>query len=292
MKLPRPLALIDLEATGLDPEADYMIELAVLVWDGEEVVTERVRRFKPPIPIPPAATEVHHITDADVENEPPFTAAIGKALLQILAGCDLAGFNLRRLDLPLIDKQLRQVGLRLEMTGVAVVDAFGIFSKKEPRNLEAAVKRYCKREHEGAHGAGADNRATLDVLRAQIAEYEDLAPMTMAELATFSQMGDYAPVDLAGKLGRDKDGDMVFNFGQKRGTKVKDDTGFAFWMIRKDFPASTIEALEAELHRLSHEPEPDDYGTLTGQGGVEDVAETGAPIVTDPRAIGAGWEKG
>ncbi len=280
MKLTRNLCFLDIESDSLDPQTAKILELGVLVWDGEQVVTERVRRFNPGRPIPAESTAVHHITDADVANEPPFSAAIGKGLLALLVGCDLGGYNLRRLDLPLLDEELRRVGLRLDLTGVLIIDAYGIFAKKEGRTLSDAVRKYCGREHDGAHGAGADNAATLSVLQGQLAAYPDLAAMDIAELAKFSTLGEFEVVDLAGKLHRDADGFVCYSFGKSKGVRIVDDPGFADWMLSKDFSGSTKDAILAEFERIDNlEFERDPGLTLTGQGGVEDVAETGAPMV-------------
>lgn len=251
MTLSKPLAFLDIESTGLDPQSDRILELAILTFNGSEVTFERTRRFNPGVPIPPASTEIHGITDADVEHELPLSAPIGRGILTVLEGCDLAGYNLRRFDLPILDEELRRVGLRLDLAGVRVLDVFGIFAKKEARSLSDAVRKYCGREHDGAHGAAADNRATLDVLMGQLQAYPDLAALEIDKLAEFSQMSEFTPADIAGKLGLDKDGDCVYLFGKYKGMKVRDEESFADWMLnRANFPGSTCEALRAELDRI------------------------------------------
>ena len=58
-------------------------------------------------------------------------------------------------------------------------------------------------------------------------------------------------VDLAGKLYRDSDGDVCFEFGKHRGEKVRGNGSYVDWMLTKgNFPGSTREALEAELARV------------------------------------------
>lgn len=244
------LAVIDCETTGLDIQADRIIELAILVWDGAEITASSSKRFNPGFPIPPEATAIHGITDADVANCPQFDAPVARSILARLKGSDLVGYNLRRLDLPILDEELRRVGYQLDLTGVRVLDVFGIFSKKEPRALGDAVRKYCGREHDGAHGAIIDARATLDVMWGQMRAYPDLAAMSFEELAKYSTLGDYAPADLAGKLGFDSEGFLVYAFGKQRGIRVCDDPGFGEWMCNRDFPASTKEMLRVEFERL------------------------------------------
>ena len=251
MKLDRPLVFIDVEGTGTDAQADRILELSLLELDCEGVRTRTTFRFNPGRTIPAAATAIHGITDADVAHLKPIDAAAGMMVLREIEGRDIAGYNLRRYDLPILDEELRRVGMKLDLRGVAVVDCYGIFAKKESRTLSDAVRKYCGREHDGAHGADADNLATLDVLLGQMQAYPDLKAMPLADLAKFSQVDDVEYVDVARKLYRDKDGDLCYGFGKLKGVKVRDDMGYAHWMLdRADFPGSTDEALVAELERV------------------------------------------
>ena len=255
MKLDRSIVSIDLETTGVDPLVDRIVELGMeflFVGKNGAEPTRRgaSKRFNPGVPIHPDATAVHGITDADVASCPRFAEFAGK-VEETLHGKDLVGYNLRRFDLVILDEELRRCGLKLEITPAqCIIDCFGIFQKKEPRALADAVRRYCGREHVYAHSAGADAAATLDVLIGQLEAYKDLADMDLNALAVYSR-GDVEYVDLGGKFQRDADGDLVFAFGKNKGRKVRDEGGYADWMLEKgQFPGSTLEVLEAELRRL------------------------------------------
>ncbi len=255
MKLSRPIVTIDLESTGVDPVSDRIIEFGAVVLSPDGTRTEWSRRFNPGMPIPPQATEIHGITDADVAECDPFSKW-AKGIWTALQDRDIAGYSLWSLDLPLLDEEFRRCGLKLDLTGVQVIDAGGIFMNKERRRLEDAVLKYCGRSHEGAHGALPDASATLDVLHAQLEVYPDLGEMDLASLATFSRRNaedGRQPVDLAGKLYRDKEGFVRYGFGKARDKRVADDMGFGYWMLRQDnpgFPGSTCDALQAEFDRL------------------------------------------
>lgn len=249
MKLTRPLVAIDIESTGTDPVKDRIVEFAVVVLHPDGARAEWAQRFNPEMPIPPAATAVHGISDADVADCPLFRACAPR-IAAGLKGKDLAGYNLRRLDLPMLDEELRRSGMKVDLTGVQVVDCFGIFSKKEPRKLEDAVRRYCHRAHEGAHGALADATATLDVLLGEMKEYPDLDAMPLDQIAAFSQISEQRYADLAGKLYFDADGDVCYAFGKHKDRKVKEEPGYAEWMISRDFPGSTCEVLGTVLEDL------------------------------------------
>lgn len=253
LQLTRPLAIIDLESTGFDPVEDRIVEFAVVVLhpNGERIYFEQV--FNPGIHIPEEASAVHGHTDESVKDKPRFAEFAAK-IAAGLAGKDICGYNVRSMDLPMLDEELRRCNKRLDLTGVNIVDAFAIYQLKDPRDLTSAVRKFCGREHDGAHGALDDAVATLDVLLGQRAMYEDIGAMDMPALALASKRDGKDFVDFAGKLYRDADGDLRFSFGKKtRDIKVRHDQGFAHWMLDKDFPGNTKDALRLELQRIVKE---------------------------------------
>lgn len=171
--LERPLVFFDLETTGLRIGRDRIVEMALIRISPNGDVLERVRRFNPGIPIPPEASAVHGITDADVADEPSF-GAVAKSLARLLDPCDLAGFNVRRFDVPMLLDEFRRAGVAFSVESRQIVDAQMIFHREEPRDLSAAVRFYLDRTLEDAHSALADIRATAAVLGAQLARYPHL----------------------------------------------------------------------------------------------------------------------
>jgi DNA polymerase III subunit epsilon len=233
LRLERPLVVFDLETTGLDTATDRIVELAaVKLWpDGR--VEEKRRRFNPLVPIPKEATAVHGIRDEDVKDEPPFlkVAHGEKGVAAFFAGCDLAGYNVADFDILILKAELERAGERLDLSDVAVVDAYKIFSTREPRHLTAALKFYCGKEHEEAHSALGDVRATLDVLAAELERYPDL-PDTPAAIDKSLRNPEH--VDRRGKL-RWQDGQIAVAFGRHRGRTLeylaREEPDYIRWMI-------------------------------------------------------------
>jgi len=183
LRLDRPLAVIDLETTGLDVQRDRIVEIAIVKLHPDGRRERLVRRVNPGVPIPYPATRVHGIRDEDVAAAPPF-AELAAEIERLLEGADLAGFNAIRYDLPLLACEFARAGRPAVLEGRAVLDAAFIFHRKEPRHLAAALRFYCGRDLEGAHSAGADAEACLDILEAQVAHYADL-PCDAADLGAW-----------------------------------------------------------------------------------------------------------
>jgi len=105
--------------------------------NGKEEI--KSRRINPEMPIPPEATAIHGISDEDVKDCPTFKQ-IAKSLADQLEGCDLAGFNSSRFDVPLLAEEFLRAGIDFDMSKRKFVDVQIIFHKKEQRTLEAAYR--------------------------------------------------------------------------------------------------------------------------------------------------------
>lgn len=241
----RPIAFIDIEATGKKPEEDRIVEISVCILNPDLSRETRTRRLKPGIPISESSIAVHGITNEDVEECPSF-AKVAAGLLNLLSGKDIAGYNSNRFDIPMLYSEFSRAGITWDYKQHRLIDVQNIFMINEPRTLSAAVKFYCGSELEGAHGAEADINATADVFIAQYQRYSDL-PLTIDELQIYSNHGR-AILDLSGKFTYNEAGDIVFNFGKYRDNKASDHLDFVEWMYyRADFQSDTREICERIL---------------------------------------------
>ena len=243
INLKRPIAFIDLETTGINVSTDRIVELSVLKINPngkEEWLTNRVN---PEIPIPPKTTAIHGIKDEDVANSPTFKE-IAKNLAAFLEGCDLAGYNAIKFDIPVLAEEFLRTNIDFNFRKRRYVDVQVIFHKKEQRTLSAAYQFYCKKELEGAHGSKADTAATYEVLKSQLDRYNDLEN-DVEKLADFSSFN--SNVDFAGRIILDENGVEVFNFGKHKGKPVelvfKEEPAYYSWMINGDFPLYTKKVL-------------------------------------------------
>lgn len=241
LNLKRPLVIFDLETTGINISNDRIVEISIIkVSPGHEDEPEiRTRRINPEMHIPEEATAVHHISDEDVANEPTFRQ-IAHSLADFIRGCDIAGFNSNRFDIPMLDEEFHRAGVEFDFHKSRFVDVQTIFHKLEPRNLTAAYRFYCGKELIGAHGALADTKATYEILLAQLDRYDSL-PNDIIELSKFSSLNNN--VDLAGRLIYDAKGREIINFGKYKGQAAADvlakDPGYYSWIMQGDFTSDT-----------------------------------------------------
>lgn len=251
--LNRPLAIIDLETTGTDTQTDRVVEIGVVKIHPDGVREARCRRVNPGIPIPAAASAIHGIYDSDVVDQPRF-GKIAAGLLDFLKDCDLCGFNIKKFDLKILGAEFHRVGRRLSLEGRGLIDPMEIFHDRERRDLSAAVRFYCRREHAGAHGAAADAEATSEVLDAMLEHYPDLPRLVQALDVAYR---DPRAADLDGKFIR-IDGRLFFNFGKHRGRSL-DEIGlesrdYLDWMLGGCFLEDTKDLVRSALQLVEAHP--------------------------------------
>ncbi|NLP12509.1 3'-5' exonuclease [bacterium] len=249
LQLVRPLIFFDLETTGLDPQTDRIVQFAFLRVLPDHKVESWMELVNPGIPIPPEASRVHHITDEMVAGKPSMRD-LAPRISAYLAGCDLAGYNVLRFDLPFLQAELERHGQPFDTAQTHVIDCQVIFHKKEPRDLSAAVRLYCQRELSNAHDAAADIAATLEVLDGQLARYPDL-PRDLAGLSAFCSNGDRARWVTGDRKFFWRNGEAVIAFGKNRGKSLQwlyeNDPDYLRWMSEKDFNDETLALIAAAL---------------------------------------------
>ena len=244
LNLKRPIIFFDLETTGLDIAKDRIVELCYIRVEPNGNEEARSMRINPEMHIPEVASSVHGITDDDVKDCPT-CADVAPQLAATFEGCDLAGFNSNRFDLPLLAEEFMKAGVNIDLSHVQAIDVQNIYHKLEKRTLAAAYKFYCGRDLENAHSALADTQATYEVLQAQLDHYPNDLQNDVDFLAEFSRMN--RNIDVAGRFVYDESGKELINFGKYKGKAIKDvlsrDPGYYSWIMQGDFTLNTKQVL-------------------------------------------------
>jgi DNA polymerase III subunit epsilon len=255
LKLKNPLVFFDLETTGINVAKDRIVECSFLkiMPNGEKTTFNK--RVNPQMPIPLESSLIHGIYEEDIKDAPPFKQ-IAKTLANLLEGCDLAGFNVIKFDVPMLIEEFLRAGINFDIGNRKIVDAQRIFHLMEPRNLSAAYKFYCHKDLENAHSAEADNLATFEVLDAQVEFYKEKAVKDKEGKIIYPIQNDMkilheltlsAIVDFAGRMAYNSEGVIVFNFGKHKNVPVLDvlqkEPMYYDWMMKGDFPLNTKQKL-------------------------------------------------
>jgi len=244
LNLNNPLLFFDLETTGTDVARDRIVEIAAVKVFPDGQVEEKRRLINPTIPIPKEAQEIHHISDEDVKDQPTFKQ-IAKSLAQWMEGCDIAGYNSTRFDIPLLAEEFLRAGVDFDFRKRKLVDVQNIFHKMEQRTLVAAYAFYCNKTLDDAHSALGDARATYEVLKAQLDRYEGTLQNDVKFLADFTTRNRQA--DYAGRFILNDQDEVLFNFGKHKGKKVLDvlraEPSYYDWMMNGDFTLDTKKVL-------------------------------------------------
>ena len=244
LNLKRPIVFFDLETTGLDIANDRIVELCYIKVEPNGNEESKAMRLNPEKHISESATKVHGISDEDVKGCPTFRE-IAPALAETLQGCDLAGFNSNKFDIPMLAEEFLRAGVDMDFSNRRFIDVQNIYHKMERRTLIAAYKYYCGKDLNDAHSALADTRATYEVLQAQLDMYPNDLKNDMDFLSDFSTMDHN--VDLAGRFVYDEKGNEVVNFGKYKGKSVREvlmrDPGYYGWIIQSDFTLNTKQTL-------------------------------------------------
>ena len=241
--LKKPIIFFDLETTGINIAKDRIVEISILKVFPNGNKESKTWLVNPEMEIPKEASDIHGITNEKVVAEPTFNE-LASEISKMIEGCDLAGFNSNRFDIPLLAEEMLRAEVDFNMNDRVAIDVQVIFHKKEERTLSAGYQFYCGKSLENAHSAEADTNATYEILKAQLDKYDDLENDVkfLNEYSTFKKRADFA-----GFILFDDNGEEIFTFGKYKNHKVKDvlkkDKGYFSWIQNADFPLYTKKVL-------------------------------------------------
>ncbi len=251
LKLKNPIAFFDLETTGINITHDRIVEISILKISPNGTEEKRTDLVNPGKPIPVESSLIHGIYDKDVEDAPSFKE-IAKTLANFLTGCDLAGFNILKFDVPMLVEEFLRAEINFDISKRKLIDAQKIFHLMEKRNLAAAYQFYCSKTLENAHSAEADTIATYEIFKKQLERYdgeevEDMKGNKLGvienDMDTIHKITFKNVVDLAGRMVYNDKGVEIFNFGKHKGKPVLEvlekEPMYYDWIQKNDFTLDT-----------------------------------------------------
>lgn len=250
MKLQRTLVLVDVESTGVWVEKDKIIEIALLKYTPDGKKETYYKRINPGMSIPAAVVKLTGIRDEDVKDQPSFRQ-VAREMFNFIGDCDMGGFNVERFDLPLLEREFAEAGLKFDWKERKIYDAQKVYHLNEKRDLSAALKFYCDKDLVGAHSALADTEAVYDILEKQVAKYgegnEDISVLDQFE---YSSHLDYYDEERKFAWWNGKLYPMFGKYARKIPLEeiVKTDSGYLVWILKSDFSEGIKCIIQSALH--------------------------------------------
>jgi DNA polymerase III subunit epsilon len=229
--LSREVAIIDVETTGTNPATDRVVQIAVRKYtsDFKPKGAALTTLVNPETTIPEEATAIHSITNEMVKSAPTF-CSLARKFYEYLRGCDVAGHNIARFDVPILNEEFLRCGLAWPFLDTKIIDTYALFVKQEPRDLKAAAQFYAGIDFTDGHDAGRDVEVNGLVLEGMFKKYPEFATMTAADLDKFCF--ENKNVDIAGKIILNEAGVMLWNFGKYKGLPLdKSHFHYAKWFV-------------------------------------------------------------
>lgn len=252
LNLTKPLCFFDLETTGIQITKDRIVQIAVVKLSPEGSQQKCNYLVNPGIPIPKEIAEIHGITDEKVRDCPSL-AGYADEIIAFFGDADLAGYNSNKFDIPFLVEEFYRVGTPFPMENRSFVDVQNIFHKMEQRTLAAAYQFYCGKTMDNAHDALYDAEVTMEVFVSQMDKYPSL-PNDVAPLSDFTRNSPLGMVDFAGRLAKNSQNEVMYNFGKHKGKTVEEilqtEPGYYGWMLEADFPFQTKDCLRKEVARI------------------------------------------
>lgn len=237
------IVAFDLETTGRDPASDRIVEFAFITLDRNLEELDRWGELVDPgCPIPEGASEVHGITDEDVEGQRAF-AYYAPLVQAMVDDAILMAYN-HEFDKGFLHHELTRLGGHGLRERHPFIDPYWLFKQHGPdarRRLVDASQHYLGRDLDGAHRALDDTEAMVDVFRVQ-REVHGVGPSIEDALVPHLDW-----IDDDRKLYRDKAGIARFGFGKHEGEPIREHESYAEWMLGADFDEVTKDELRRVL---------------------------------------------
>lgn len=173
-----PLAVLDVETTGLEPEEDRIIEIGIVRFEQGEVEEIYGQLVDPERELPDRVTEITGITEDDLDGQPTFDA-VADEVVERLTGVGIVAYNLD-FDQSFVAAELERAGHRWP-EDAPTLDPLVFareFFKDEPRKDLGTIADKLDIPLEEAHRATHDAEVAGHVLYA----FEDRLPEGLEDL--------------------------------------------------------------------------------------------------------------
>ena len=156
---------IDCETTGLDPQQDKVIEVAVVSFDLESLFDQFDSLIDPDCVIPESSIEIHHITQEMVAGKPKIVEVIPQ-ILQIIGKKTIIGHGVK-FDIELIALAAERAGMECRIRHNPTIDTLRLarLYGDSPSNALATLGVHFNVPSDGSHRAKSDVMVNIEVFK-------------------------------------------------------------------------------------------------------------------------------
>lgn len=156
-------AIIDLETTGLNPKTDRIIEIAILLFDGQELTGTFSSLVNPGVSLPAQIMRLTGITDQQLLEAPSF-CQIARKIVQLTQCCILVGHNVR-FDYGFLRQEYQRLGYNFSRKLLCTERLCRKRYRGLPSYRLSRICRFLNIERNGQHRALADAQVTLTLFK-------------------------------------------------------------------------------------------------------------------------------
>lgn len=236
MKITEPLICFDLETTDANQDCG-IVEMAALKIYPDGRSERKVWLINPEKQIHPKATEVHGLSNVDVENKPTFKEVAVQIHNFISDAKIFMTYNGNSFDIPILYRHFAAVGIDWNPHEVVKIDVMDIVRKLKPRTLSAMFKEYVGEELEHAHSAEADTVAVLRLFYSIKQAHPEIGESPSEVVKWINDGEESGSLDVDGVF-KKIDGNITFGKGKHAGEVVDlaKHKSYLEWQLRADNP--------------------------------------------------------
>lgn len=156
---------LDCETTGLEPNHDRIIEIAVTKFTFDEVLETYETLINPQQPIPESSTKIHNITESMVADKPTVEKVLPK-VLKMINGYMIVGHGIQ-LDIQFICEEAKRHQIPCSLDKNLSIDTLRMarLYGESPVNSLERLRQHFNIAEEGAHRAMSDVIVNIEVFK-------------------------------------------------------------------------------------------------------------------------------
>jgi DNA polymerase III subunit epsilon len=221
---------IDCETTGLDPQQDRVIEVAVMCFDAGQIYTQLESLIDPQCPIPEASMAIHHITQEMVTGKPTIEQVLPE-ILQVIGKHIIIGHGIG-FDIDILVAEAERHGISCTLKQNLYLDTLRMarLYGESPINSLEHLRKHFNIPQEGAHRAMSDVIVNREVFRCLAKNFRTTDQLfeVLARPILMSTMP----------------------LGKHKGRSFKDiPLQYLQWIVNKDFDQDLLHSVRTELKR-------------------------------------------